>query len=313
MKIPIFLFHGFLEAGKTAFIRYMLNKPVFADGQNTLVVMCEEGIEAYDKAFFEKNHISLVSLDEETHLSDELLQSLSKKYNPQRVIIEYNGMWHTSKILELSYPKEWFLYEIMTIVNGETLELYINNMRGMMMEQFKCSDLVILNRVSEEMNLTQLKGAVKAVNTGAKLFLCTEDFQLEPVKEELPYEIQANPIEISEENYGIWYMDIWEHPERYQNKKVKVSGLFFQAPSDPKDRFNFGRFAMPCCEDDISMMGVYCHNIGKPRFRNGQSITLEAVIQYEKAEVYHGDRGPVFYVKCIQAAETNQEKFVVFN
>ena len=313
MKIPIFLFNGLLEAGKTAFISYMLTKPVFADGQNTLVLMCEEGIEEYDKEQFKKNHISLVSIDEETDLTDELMQSLNEKYNPQRVIIEYNGMWDVSKLFDLNYPKDWFLYEIMTLVNGETFNLYINNMRGIMMEQFKCADLVIFNRVDEKMNLAQFRGNVKAINNRAKLFICTEDFKLEPVKEELPYDVNADKIEISEEHYGIWYIDMWERPQRYTNKRIKVSGLFFQEPSDPKDRFSFGRFAMPCCEDDISLMGVYCHNIGKPRFHNGDSITVEAEIKYERAEVYNREIGPILYVKRIEKAEKNQENLVMFN
>lgn len=313
MKIPIFLFQGFLEAGKTSFIEYMLAKPVFSDGQNTLLILCEEGIESYDEERLNENHISWVNVEQESDLTEGYLQTLSNKYNPQRVMIEYNGMWKAEKLLELHYPKNWSLYEIMTLVNGETFNLYMNNMRGMMIEHFKHSDLVILNRVSEEMNLSSLRGIVKAVNSSAQLFVCTKDFKLDPINEILPYEIEANPIEILEANYGIWYMDMWEHPERYHNKRVKVSGLFFQTPNDPKDCFNFGRFAMPCCEDDISMMGVYCHNIGKPRFRNGQSITLEAIIHYEKAEVYHGEKGPVFYVKSIQTAETNQEKMVTFN
>ena len=313
MKIPIFLFNGLLEAGKTAFIRSMLTKPVFADGQNTLVILCEEGIEAYNEGFFKKNHISLVGLDEAADLTDELMQALSEKYNPQRVIIEYNGMWDVSTVFELNYPKDWFLYEIMTLVNGETFNLYMNNMRSIMMEQFKRTDLVIFNRVSEEMNLTAFRGTVKAVNNEAKLFICTEDFKLEPIKEELPYDINASKLEISEENYGIWYIDMWEHPQHYERKRIMVSGLFFQEPSDPKDRFSFGRFAMPCCEDDISLMGVYCHNIGKPRFHNGDSITIEAEIKYERAEIYNGEMGPILYVKSIQKAERNQENLVVFN
>lgn len=313
LRIPIFLFNGFLEAGKTSFMSHMLNKPVFADGNNTLVIRCEEGIEEYDETFLKENHISLVTLDEEIDLTDKLLLDLAEKCKPARVLIEYNGMWDITKFFDLNYPSGWFLYQIITLVNAETFNLYVNNMRSLMMEQFRCADLVLINRVNDTMNLSNFRGSVKAVNNQAKLFICTEDFKLDPVQEELPYDVNAEVLEIEKEHYGTWYIDLWEKPQLYMNKKVKVNGLFFQDPSDPKDRFTFGRFAMPCCADDIALMGLYCHNIGKPRFQNKDSIAVEAVIKYEPAEVYNGDPGPILYVKKIQKSEQNQDDLVTFS
>lgn len=313
MRIPIFLFNGLLEAGKTSFIRYMLSKPVFADGQNTLLITCEEGIEEFDEADLMKNHITLVQVEEEEALTDQFIAELAKKYMPQRVLIEYNGMWDMSIPFELEYPKEWFMYEVISLVNSETFNIYLNNMRGIMMEQFKCADLVVFNRVSDQTNASSYWGTIKAVNGQAKLFVCDEAFALEPVKEELPYDINADVMEIEDKDYGIWYLDLWEQPERYRNKKVKVNGLFFHEDSEPKDRFTFGRFAMPCCADDISLMGLYCHSIGKPKFLNGESISVLAEIHYEKAEVYNNDEGPVLFTKTIEKAEKNQEDLVVFS
>lgn len=292
---------------------HMLTKPVFADGNNTLVIMCEEGMEEYDEVFFKERRISLISLDDPSDLTDQLLLDLNEKCKPARILIEYNGMWDIKKLFELNYPEGWFLYQMMTLVNAETFNLYMNNMRSLMMEQFRYADLVIINRTTDETNLSSFRGSVKAVNNQAKLFICTEDFKLDPVKEALPYDVNAEVLEIKKEHYGTWYIDLWEKPQQYMNKKVKVSGLFFQDKSDPKDRFTFGRFAMPCCADDIALMGLYCHNIGKPRFQSKDSISIEAEIKYERAEVYNGDPGPVLYVKKIQKADENQENLVMFN
>ncbi|MBE6024243.1 MAG: GTPase [Cellulosilyticum sp.] len=313
MRIPIFLFNGLLEAGKTFFMDYMLKKPVFADGQNTLVIACEEGIEEYDEAYCEKNHITVISVEEEEQFTSALMIELNEKYKPQRVFIEYNGMWDMAVPFEIDYPKDWGIYQVVTLVNAETFNVYINNMRGIMMEHFKCADLVVFNRTSEESNLSSFRNTVKAVNGQAKLFVCDEDFALEPIKEALPYDFTADVIEVADEDYGVWYIDLWEAPQRYMNKKVKVNGLFFHDKTEPKDRFTFGRFAMPCCADDIALMGLYCHNIGKPRFNNKDSIAVFAEIRYEKAEVYNNDMGPILYVKSINLAEKNQEELVVFN
>ena len=49
MEIPVYLFTGFLESGKTSFIRDLLNDPNFAEGERTLLFLCEEGEEELDK------------------------------------------------------------------------------------------------------------------------------------------------------------------------------------------------------------------------------------------------------------------------
>ena len=313
MRIPIFLFNGLLESGKTAFINEMLKKPVFADGNKTVVISGEEGIEEYDLQALEKRNISVVMVEEEDEFDEALMDRIYKEYKPQRVLIEYNGMWEVAKPFEMKWPKGWFLYQVMTLLNAETYNLYINNMRSIMISHFSCTDLVIINRMTEETNISGIRGAVKSINPTAKLFEADEAFNMQAIKDELPYDVKADIIDISKENYGIWYIDTWEKPELYNGKKVRVRGLFFQDPQDPKDCFSFGRFSMPCCADDIALMGLYCHNIGKPKCQNKDSIEIVAEIRYQKEEVYEGDKGPVLYVKSIEKASENQEELVVFS
>lgn len=311
MKVPIFLFNGLLEAGKTAFIQSLLKKPAFADGKNTLVISCEEGIEAYDEVLLEKNHITLVNVEEEKAFSAHLLRELAKNYKPTRVIIEFNGMWQIERAFDIVLPDEWFLYQSLVLVNGETFELYMNNMRSLVIEHFKIADLVIINRCTPDTNLGLLRGAVKSINGQARLFTSSEDFVMEAIEEDLPYDLQADTITIEKEHYGIWYIDLWDHPEQYLNKRLQIKGLFFQQPTDPKDCFHFGRFAMPCCEDDIAFMGVYCKNIGKPRFQNKDSVAVVGEIRIEAAQAYEG-KGPVLYVKSMTKIEESQEEMVAF-
>ena len=46
--IPVFIFTGFLDSGKTTFIQGSLEDERFNDGVPTLLVVCEEGEEDYD-------------------------------------------------------------------------------------------------------------------------------------------------------------------------------------------------------------------------------------------------------------------------
>ena len=47
MNIPVYLFTGFLESGKTKFIQETLEDERFNDGTPTLLLLCEEGIEEF--------------------------------------------------------------------------------------------------------------------------------------------------------------------------------------------------------------------------------------------------------------------------
>ena len=46
-QIPVYLFTGFLEGGKTKFIQETLEDGRFNKGEPTLLLVCEEGIEEY--------------------------------------------------------------------------------------------------------------------------------------------------------------------------------------------------------------------------------------------------------------------------
>ena len=45
MTIPVYVFAGFLESGKTQFIKDTLLDPGFTENEKTLIVCCEEGEE----------------------------------------------------------------------------------------------------------------------------------------------------------------------------------------------------------------------------------------------------------------------------
>ena len=46
-EVPVFLFTGFLESGKTRFIQETLEDKRFNSGERTLLIVCEEGEEEY--------------------------------------------------------------------------------------------------------------------------------------------------------------------------------------------------------------------------------------------------------------------------
>ena len=53
-KVPIYLMTGFLESGKTSFLNFTLAQDYFQIDEPTLLILCEEGEEEYDKKVLKK-------------------------------------------------------------------------------------------------------------------------------------------------------------------------------------------------------------------------------------------------------------------
>ena len=91
IQIPVYVFTGFLDSGKTKFIQETLEDPRFNAGERTLLLVFEEGEEEYDFSTYPHQNVYLEVLDQQTVTTKEL-QALAKKYKAQRVVAELNGM-----------------------------------------------------------------------------------------------------------------------------------------------------------------------------------------------------------------------------
>ena len=58
-KVPIYLMTGFLESGKTSFLNFTLAQEYFQIDEPTLLILCEEGEEEYDKKVLKKIRVAL--------------------------------------------------------------------------------------------------------------------------------------------------------------------------------------------------------------------------------------------------------------
>ena len=91
--IPVYLFTGFLDGGKTSFIRQTMDEGQFKDGRTTLMIVCEEGEESIDIIRLDSNKFVVRKIEDEDDVSEELLRAMDKEVRPDRVIIEANG-WY---------------------------------------------------------------------------------------------------------------------------------------------------------------------------------------------------------------------------
>ena len=78
-EMPVYLFLGFLESGKTKFIQETLEDKRFNSGERTLVLVCEEGIEEYDTSKFDKSKVEMRVIEDEADFNPENLTKLKEE------------------------------------------------------------------------------------------------------------------------------------------------------------------------------------------------------------------------------------------
>ena len=312
-KTPIYLITGFLESGKTSIIKNMLEDDGFSSGERTLVLVCEEGIEEYEESLLRKANAVVEIVDSFEDLTESFFKSLDAKYEPERIIIEYNSVWGIENLFRIKKPGNWELAQMVCMIDAATFENYMTNMRNLMTEAPKLADLIIFNRCDENTKKSQYRRTVKALNpTCNVIFENTDGTSDDGVGEEdLPYDMKADVIEISDTHFGAWYLDCMEHPARYNDRIIRIKGQAFRMDDLPKKTYVFGRYAMTCCADDIGGIGFLCQYSGK-RPKEDSWIMLTAKVEAGFSPI-HGRDAVILIEQSYEAAEKPEEELVYFN
>ena len=232
----VYLFTGFLESGKTTLIQETLKDPGFNTGdEKTLVLLCEEGSERYTKALAEQVHATIVSVNALEKLNAPFLAKCEQLFHPDRVMIEFNGMWSVDQFLDVEMPLRWILVQILSTVDASTFQLYLNNMRSILYEQLRHSETIIFNRCDASTRTLYLRNNIKAMNKRAQLIYENADGTIRAkAEEELPFDASADTIILEDYDYGIWYMDALEHPRKYEGKTITYNAKVY--PVDEKNK-----------------------------------------------------------------------------
>ena len=309
MDIPVYLVAGFLDGGKTNFINGILEDG-FAREEKTLLICCEEGEEEYNSAALE--NVTVVHVDEEEDLKCSWLKELEKIHRPKQVIIEYNGMWKIERLYRDVLPANWVLYQIMTFVESSTFEVYTKNMGQMMMEKIMNADLLVFNRCTDELSQTLRSRNLRMVNRQAEIFLEFEDGTSEDYinDDTPPFDLEQPLINIPDDDYGVWFVDVMDNPERYAGKEVHMKLVMCHSKQYPGTHCP-GRFAMVCCEDDIQFLGLVAKGMHLKDYKNHDWIEVTARMAVEHHDAYQG-KGPVMHVISIAPCQKPARDVVTF-
>ena len=302
MKIPVFVIHGFLESGKTSFALETLADEYFSGGERNLVLACEEGVEEYEEEALKRANATLVMLEDKSEFNEMFLAECQKKYRPTQIVLEYNCMWGMDFLRDMYMPGGWFVAQVITVVDASTFDVYLKNMKSLFMEMAKDSDLIIFNRSSDDTPAATYKRNMRAVNPKAQVVFEKEDGSMLEFEEELPFYLEADVIEIADVDYGIWYIDCMDKPDRYRGKVVEFTAMVLKSPEFPKNYFVPGRMAMTCCEADMTFLGYICKAREARNLETKQWVRVRARIEYEEWQDY-GGVGPVLYAESVEPAK----------
>lgn len=301
-----------MDSGKTTLIKETLVENGFAEQGKSLIICCEDGDVEYDAAELDKIKTKVVMVEKEEDFTAEFLNNLNLSYLPDQVFIEYNGTWGMDVLMEMDLPKGWVIVQSLATVDATTFEMYLQNMRAMIMEQLFQADVVIFNRCDDSTDKGKFRRNVKALNRKAQLVYERTDGTLDEREEELPFDITADELDISDADYAIWYMDCMDNPKKYEGKKVKFLALVYNPDKLKKGVFVPGRFAMTCCVEDVTFIGFKCKYPDEDKIPHKSWITITAEVHIEFAKEYKG-KGPVLYPVSIEPAEKPEDELVYFS
>lgn len=312
MMLPVFLFTGFLDSGKTTFLQSMLEDPQFNEGQRTLVLLCEEGEEELAPERFSINNVTIQTVDSAADLTASKMSQWQRKAAATRILIEYNGMWQMNDLFD-RLPENWGIAQETMLVDASTIAAYNANMRQLVVDKLTTAELVVFNRVEPGADRMELHKLVRGVSRGAQIVYDLTDGTSEEdtIEDPLPFDLNAPVVNIEDRDYALFYRDLVEETEKYAGKTVRYKALIGNNRRLPNDTFLGGRHIMTCCEADIRYCPLVCKWDKAKSLPHQSWSVIEGTIAIRFSNIY-GKKGPVLTIRSVEPAEQPEQPVATF-
>ena len=311
-EVPVYLFTGFLEAGKTKFIQGTFEDKRFNGGEKTLLLICEEGEEEYDISSFPYKNVYIRTIDDPSEINPENLTAMLEETGAERVVCEYNGMWQLQNFFN-NIPESWAVYQEMMFADASTFLNYNANMRSLVVDKLQTCDLVVFNRFTKNLDKMEFHKIVRGISRRADIAYEYTDGQVEydDIEDPLPFDINADTIVIEDSDYALWYRDIMEEPQKYSGKTMKFRGLVAMDSKFPGGMFAVGRHVMTCCVDDISYCCLVAEWKNSASLQSRQWVNVTGTVEIKKHKLYRG-KGPVLKVSEVVLTSAPEQEVATF-
>ena len=307
-EVGVYIFCGFLEAGKTSFISNALASDELDTGEKTALFVFEDGEEEYEEA--QLKNTDVFHLDKNS-LTLAKMTKTERDGDYTRIFVEYNGMWELGDFLDVM-PENWVVCQIMAIFDCTNILIYNANMRQQVFDKIQYADLIVFNRYKSGEDKMPYHKLVRGISRNNDIIYENERREIErdDIEDPLPFDVNAPVIEIEDRDYAYFYRELTENMRAYHGKTVRFLCVTAYDRSLGKSTVVVGRHIMTCCEADTKYCGLVCEHNGSRSFTTGEWYYLTAKICVAKHKVYGGE-GPVLLgLKFEKASEPEPEDVV---
>jgi G3E family GTPase-like protein len=310
--MPVYLFTGFLESGKTKFIQETLEDKRFCNKEKTLLLVCEEGEEEYAPEQFATDTVVIRVLEGQEQLTTENLTKWAQETKADRVVIEYNGMWLLDA-LYAAMPEGWVVYQEFMFADAGTFLSYNGNMRQLVYDKLKSCELVVFNRFKPDMDKMEFHKVVRAASRRADIAYESTDGKVvyDDIEDPLPFDLNAPVIEIGDADFAEWYRDLGETPANYEGKTVRFKCRALKRSKMPANTFIVGRHVMTCCVEDIQFAALVCQWDKADTVQDDSWMILTAKLNFKFNKAY-GRKGPVLSYVSHELCEAPEQPVATF-
>lgn len=311
-EMPVYLFTGFLESGKTKFIQETLEDKRFCNKEKTLLLVCEEGEEEYAPEQFATDTVVIRVLEGQEQLTTENLTKWAQETKADRVVIEYNGMWLLDA-LYAAMPEGWVVYQEFMFADAGTFLSYNGNMRQLVYDKLKSCELVVFNRFKPDMDKMEFHKVVRAASRRADIAYESTDGKVvyDDIEDPLPFDLNAPVIEIGDADFAEWYRDLGETPANYEGKTVRFKCRALKRSKMPANTFIVGRHVMTCCVEDIQFAALVCQWDKADSVQDDRWMILTAKLNFKFNKAY-GRKGPVLSYVSHELCEAPEQPVATF-
>lgn len=309
MVKPVYVFSGFLDAGKTTAIKESLLDPNFNDGETTLIIAFEQGDVEYDEEFLYDSNSMVVYLDDIRELDQKKVEELDATYKPDRVVIELNGMQDDNLLFKEVTGNQWLIVDYLTFFDATQLKFQMLNWKQFVYNHVINSAVCYINR-SDNQDLVYFRNNLKAINRQLTVVFLDNDGKVTNKVEQQLFDT-SKPLVIDDDDYGLWYIDAVDNAERYDGCTITLKLKLLDVVKRYKNVCIMGRQAMVCCSNDLQNIGLTCVDVDPKKIDKNKFYTLKGNLKCLDDE--EGFKTCVLYVKDIAEAEAPQDEYVSFN
>lgn len=311
--VPVYLFTGFLEGGKTKFIQETLEDRRFCNGEKTLLLVCEEGEEEYAPEQFASDTVQIRVVEDQDRLTRENLEKWLAETRAERVVVEYNGMWMLD-VLYNAMPEGWMVYQEFMFADSATFLSYNSNMRQLVYDKLKSAELVVFNRFDEKtMDKMAFHKIVRGASRRTDIAYEAKNGKVvyDDIEDPLPYDLNAPIVEIGDEDFALFYRDMADEPKKYEGKTVRFKCRCLVRKKLPANCFVVGRHVMTCCVEDIQFAALVCQWDKANTVKDDSWMILTAKVEFKFHRAYNR-RGPVLSYISAESCEAPEQPVATF-